>query len=64
MSTIENLSRLLSKLQTLICEDWFGQPLEKEDIKKFIIEHFTVSWEYWYRFQIPYLVRHRSFLEI
>ncbi len=62
MSTIENLSGLLSKLSMhLSAEDWFGQPLEKEDIKKFIIEHFTVSWEYWYRFQIPYLVRHRSF---
>ena len=62
MSTIENLSGLLSKLSMyLSVEDWFGQPLEKEDIKKFIIGHFTVSWEYWYRFQIPYLVRHRSF---
>ena len=37
------------------------KPLEKEDIKKFITEHFTVSWEYWYRFQIPYLTRHRAF---
>ena len=62
MSTIENLSGLLSKLSMhLSVEDWFGQPLEKEDIKKFIVDHFTVSWEYWYRFQIPYLVRHRSF---
>ena len=62
MSTIENLSGLLSKTSSyLSAEDWFGQPLEKEDIKKFIIEHFTVSWEYWYRFQIPYLVRHRTF---
>ena len=62
MSTIENLSGLLSKLSMhLSVEEWFGQPLDKENIKKFIIEHFTVSWEYWYRFQIPYLVRHRSF---
>ena len=62
MSTIENMSGLLSKLSIyLSAEDWFGKPLEKEDIKKFIIEHFTVSWEYWYRFQIPYLVRHRTF---
>ena len=62
MDTIENLSGLLSKLSMhLSVEDWFGQPLEKEDIKKFITEHFTVSWEYWYRFQMPYLVRHRSF---
>ena len=62
MSTIENMSGLLSKLSIhLSAEDWFGKPIEKGDIKKFIIEHFTVSWEYWYRFQIPYLVRHRTF---
>ncbi len=62
MTTIENMSSLLSKLSIyLSAEDWFGKSLEKEDIKKFITEHFTVSWEYWYRFQMPYLVRHRSF---
>ena len=65
LSTIENMSGLLAKLSIyLSAEDWFGKPLEKEDIKKFIKEHFTVSWEYWYRFQIPYLVRHRTFLGI
>ena len=62
MSTIENMSGLLSKLSIyLSAEEWFGKPLEKDQIKKFISEHFTVSWEYWYRFQIPYLVRHRTF---
>ena len=62
MITIENMSGLLSKLSIyLSAEDWFGKSLEKEDIKKFISDHYTVSWEYWYRFQIPYLVRHRTF---
>ena len=62
MTTIENMSGLLSKLSIyLSAEEWFGKSLEKESIKKLILEHFTVSWEYWYRFQIPYLVRHRSF---
>ena len=62
LSTIENMSSLLSKLSIyLSAEEWFGKALEKEDIKKFIAEHFTVSWEYWYRFQIPYLTRHRAF---
>ena len=61
MKTIENMSGLLAKLSIyLSAEDWFGKALEKEQIKKFITEHFTVSWEYWYRFQIPYLVRHRT----
>ena len=62
MTTIENMSSLLSKLSIyLSTEDWFGKALEKEDIKKFIMEHFTVSWEYWYRFQIPYLIKQRTF---
>ena len=62
LSTIENMSSLLSKLSIyLSAEEWFGKALEKEDIKKFITDHFTVSWEYWYRFQIPYLTRHREF---
>ena len=62
MATIENMASLLSKISNyLSAEDWFGKALEKEDIKKFITEHFTVSWEYWYRFQIPYLTRHRAF---
>ena len=64
LSTIENMSSLLSKLSIyLSAEEWFGKALEKEDIKKFITDHFTVSWEYWYRFQIPYLTRHRAFFE-
>ena len=62
LATIENMATLLSKISIyLSAEDWFGKALEKEDIKKFITEHFTVSWEYWYRFQIPYLTRHRAF---
>ena len=62
LTTIEDMASCLSKLSIhLSAEDWFGKALEKEDIKKFITEHFTVSWEYWYRFQIPYLTRHRSF---
>ena len=62
MITIENMATLLSKISIyLSAEDWFGKALQKEEIKKFITEHFTVSWEYWYRFQIPYLTRHRSF---
>ena len=61
-TTIEDMASCLSKLSIhLSTKDWFGKALEKGDIKKFITEHFTVSWEYWFRFQIPYLVRHRTF---
>ena len=49
----EKMSKILSK------EDWFGKSLNRDNIEKFIRDHFTVCWEYFYRFQIPYLTRHR-----
>ena len=50
----EKMSVILSK------EDWFGRSLKRENIEQFIKDHFTVCWEYFYRFQIPYLIRHRT----
>jgi len=50
----EKMSIILSK------EDWFGKSLKRENIEQFIKDHFTVCWEYFYRFQIPYLTRHRK----
>jgi len=52
---LANFSNLLSS------EKWFGDKINQETIVKFIQDHFTVSWEYFFRFQIPYLVRHRTF---
>ncbi|MDC0618847.1 hypothetical protein OAO89_00850 [Pelagibacteraceae bacterium] len=50
----EKISYILSK------EGWFGKPVNREDIERFIRNHYTVCWEYFYRFQIPYLTRHRK----
>ena len=50
----EKMSNILSK------ESWFGKSLNRGGIEKFIKDHFTVCWEYFYRFQIPYLTRHRA----
>ncbi len=50
----EKMSLILSK------ESWFGRSIKRENIEKFIKDHFTVCWEYFYRFQIPYLTRHRT----
>ena len=52
---LANFSNLLSS------QKWFGDKINQESIIKFIHDHFTVSWEYFFRFQIPYLVRHRTF---
>ena len=50
----EKMSEILSK------ENWFGKSLNRDDIEQFIKDHFTVCWEYFYRFQIPFLTRHRT----
>ena len=50
----EKMSNILSK------ENWFGKSFNRDNIEKFIRDHFTVCWEYFYRFQIPYLTRHRA----
>ena len=50
----EKISEILSK------EDWFGESIKREIIEQFIKNHYTVCWEYFYRFQIPYLTRHRK----
>jgi len=52
---LANFSNILSS------QKWFGDRINQETIVKFIQDHFTVSWEYFFRFQIPYLVRHRTF---
>ncbi|MDC1212628.1 MarR family transcriptional regulator [Pelagibacteraceae bacterium] len=53
----EKISLILSK------EAWFGKPIMREGIKEFIQNHYTVCWEYFYRFQISYLTRHRKCFE-
>jgi len=50
----EKISNILSK------ENWFGKAIKREDIEEFIRNHYTVCWEYFYRFQISYLTRHRK----
>ena len=50
----EKISDILSK------EVWFGKSLKRDKIEEFIRDHYTACWEYFYRFQIPYLTRHRK----
>ena len=62
VSSIGLMAQILSKFSNFLSkEKWFGSEISNEQILKFIHEHFTVSWEYFLRFQIPYLVRHRTY---
>jgi hypothetical protein len=60
-NTLPMLSIFFEKMTSLLSkESWFGKSLNREIIEQFIKDHFTVCWEYFYRFQIPYLTRHRK----
>ena len=52
---LEKTSHILAK------ESWFGRSFSKEEIESFIDKYFTICWQHWFRLQIPFLVRHRSF---
>jgi len=56
------LSIYLEKISIVLAkESWFGKFLDRKNIEKFIRDHFTLCWEYFYRFQIPYLTRHKKY---
>ena len=62
VTSIGLMAQVLSKFSNFLSkEKWFGSEISNEQILKLIHEHFTVSWEYFLRFQIPYLVRHRTY---
>ena len=52
---LEKTSLILEK------ESWFGRSYTKEEIEGFIDKYFTICWQHWFRLQIPFLVRHRTF---
>ncbi len=52
---LEKTSKILEK------ESWFGRAYSKEEIEGFIDKYFTICWQHWFRLQIPFLVRHRTF---
>ena len=59
--SINGIASVLANMSNyLAAEEWFGEAVSKEKIVSFIQEHFTVCWEYFYRFQISYLTRHRA----
>ena len=54
-SFLEKSSEIISK------ESWFGRSFSKDEIESFIDKYFTICWQHWFRLQIPFLVRHRTF---
>ncbi len=60
-NTIELVSTFIAKKSNLLQgNDWFGESLKKEDIKKFINKYFTIIWLRFFKLQMPFLIRHRN----
>ena len=56
------MANFLEKTSQILCkEPWFGKSYTKEEIEEFIDKYFTICWQHWFRLQIPFLVRHRTF---
>ena len=56
------MSNFLEKTGHILAkETWFGRSFSKEEIEAFIDKYFTICWQHWFRLQIPFLVRHRTF---
>ena len=59
--TVELLSTFIEKKSKMLFgNDWFGDNLDKEQIKKFIMKYFTHVWLRFFKLQIPFLIRHRN----
>ncbi len=64
IDTIELLSTFIEKKSKMMHgNEWFGEALEKEEIKSFIKKYFTVVWLRYFKMQIPFLIRHRNTFE-
>jgi len=62
--TVELLSTFIEKKSRMMHgQEWFGDYLDKQQIKTFIKKYFTVVWLRYFKMQIPFLVRHRNTFE-
>ena len=41
-------------------QDWFGSSIRREDIEIYFNKYYTVFWNRYFKFQIPYLTRWKS----
>ena len=59
--SLEALAALIqSKSNHFEHENWFGNKMEKNEIKVYIKKYFTIMWLVFLNLQIPFLLRHRS----
>jgi DNA-binding Lrp family transcriptional regulator len=57
-TSIKTLSIFYEKLSILLsAQDWFGSPVSREDIELYFKKYYTIFWNHYFKFQIPFLTR-------
>jgi DNA-binding Lrp family transcriptional regulator len=60
-TSIKILSIFFEKLSILLsAQDWFGPSIRREVIEKYFNKYYTVFWNRYFEFQIPFLTRWKS----
>ena len=60
-TSIKTLSIFFEKLSILLsAQDWFGPSIKREDIEIYFNKYYTVFWNRYFKFQIPFLTRWKS----
>ena len=59
--SIKTLSIFFEKLSILLSvQDWFGSSIRKEDIEVYFNKYYTIFWNRYLKFQIPFLIRWKT----
>ena len=60
-SSIKTLSVFCEKLSILLStQDWFGSNVSREDIELYFKKYYTIFWNHFFKFQIPFLIRWKT----
>ena len=59
--SIKTLSIFYEKLSILLStQDWFGPSISREDIELYFKKYYTIFWNHFFKFQIPFLTRWKT----
>ena len=60
-NSIKQLSIFFEKLSILLSDqDWFGASIGRENIELYFNKYYTIFWNHYFKFQIPYLIRWKT----
>jgi DNA-binding Lrp family transcriptional regulator len=60
-NSIKNISIFLEKLSILLStQDWFGPSIKREIIELYFKKYYTIFWNHFFKFQIPFLTRWKT----